>query len=371
MKKQPNKKIINDKNNSNKKSIKDNIELNKIKTNKEKKKFFLRNFYENINKKIVKLVENIESFLSKQIDKGESKINATSDQLQKGLKRNTGKYPLLRLMRADKPHAYLLLMMPIWWSIMLGARDLIQAIAYILFFSFGAIITRSAGCIINDIIDRKTDANVARTKNRPLASGEIQLKRAFIALFVLLSIAALMLLFLPIAAVKIACLALIGMIVYPLMKYVMDFPQLILGIVFNLGVLIAWYTVQDRISLVPLLIYFGSLVWTTAYDTIYGFQDYNDDKKIGIKSLSIRLNKENVKPFIWNMFKIVVLCLWLAGYISQLNWLFTVTVLAALYSLYYQVTYLDILDPKSCEKRFKMNILFGIVITIGIILGKF
>ena len=156
---------------------------------------------------------------------------------------------------------------------------------------------RSAGCIINDIADMDFDKNVERTKSRPLASGKITIKLAVIYSVILCSLAFLVLINFNFITILLAIASMPLAFIYPLMKRFTYWPQLFLGITFNYGLLLGWTSVNEGIGLVPLIFYFGAIFWTLGYDTIYGFQDIEDDEIIGVKSTSIKF-KENPKKFL-------------------------------------------------------------------------
>ncbi|MFT6071784.1 MAG: 4-hydroxybenzoate polyprenyltransferase [Alphaproteobacteria bacterium] len=201
--------------------------------------------------------------------------------------------PYYQLMRLDKPIGIWFLLLPCLWGIW-GAHSFlsIPISVGILFyqsilFTVGAIIMRSAGCVINDYFDRDFDKNVARTKNRPLADGTISTKNALI-LFVLLSCLGLfVLLQLSQATILIGCCVFIPIILYPLMKRITYFPQFFLGLVYNIGIIMGFVSISGVFDKQILWLYFSGVLITVAYDTIYAFQDIADDQKIGVKSSAI------------------------------------------------------------------------------------
>ncbi len=275
----------------------------------------------------------------------------------------------LRLMRLDKPKAWLLIGLPTWWTILLSTNNYYEILKHFIIFALGALVMRSAGCIVNDIIDYKTDSKVERTKNRPIASGELSLIKAIILLAFLLSIALLLLFLLPIRVFNIGLFGLIGVILYPMTKYFTYFPQVILGFVFNLGVLIAWYSINNFTTFTPILLYLGAILWTIGYDTIYGHQDSADDLKVGVKSLSLKLGKDT-PSVVWKLYKVACISIWLAGFNSHLNLLFSLIMAIATYMLYLQTETVDINNPQDCTKKFNSNTDFAWLIFFGILLGK-
>lgn len=277
--------------------------------------------------------------------------------------------PYLRLMRLDKPVGIYLVLMPCIWMLLFATNSFLNILLYCPIFIAGAVIMRGAGCVINDIFDAKYDQQVERTKNRPIASGEISIQSAVKFLGCLLAIAGLLLMLLPWKVIIIAPLYIIPITIYPLMKRFINFPQVILGVVFNLGIFLAWFTVKSEISLVPIMIYIASVFWTIGYDTIYALQDKKDDIKLGIKSLAIKLGNK-VHDAIRNFYVIFLLLILLAGLNSFMGSLFYVAMVAAAYQLYWQVETLDPNDPTDCGKKFRSNVELSLIILIGIILGK-
>jgi 4-hydroxybenzoate polyprenyltransferase len=201
------------------------------------------------------------------------------------------KSPYAVLARLDRPVGYWLLYWPCVWSLALAPTFKTLAIeaqaCFLLLFFIGAVVMRSAGCVVNDIFDRKLDAQVERTKARPLASGKISVTGAIIFLGALLAVGAAILFQLSATAIIIGLCTLPLIAIYPLMKRVTFLPQLVLGIVFNAGALIGWAAMENALALAPILLYLAAIAWTVAYDTIYAFMDAKDDSMIGIKSTAL------------------------------------------------------------------------------------
>lgn len=197
------------------------------------------------------------------------------------------------MARLDKPAGWLLLMWPCWFAVILGSDDYSINYYFLFLFALGSICLRGAGCVVNDIIDRKIDAQVERTKNRPLASGALNVRQALALLFVLL-LGGLFVFVQLNSQAKILSLCAAGLaVVYPFVKRFFGYPQLFLGIVFNSGALIAWAQTSWGITNSAWLLYAGCVFWTIAYDTIYGHMDKKDDVKIGVRSSSISFGKGN------------------------------------------------------------------------------
>ncbi len=279
----------------------------------------------------------------------------------------------LELTRLKRPVGYMLLFWPCAWGLTVGSNLLENKNTYFFYlflFLLGAILMRSAGCIINDIVDRKFDKKVLRTKNRPIASGKVSVNLGIfysgflclIAFFVLLNFNK----FTIIAALGSMPLA----FTYPLMKRYTYWPQLFLGVTFNYGLLLGWISINNSINIVPIIFYIGAIFWTLGYDTIYGFQDIKDDEIIGLKSTSIKF-KRNPNVFISLCFLIFFITLVIVGYKMDLNKFYFVILLLILIQLFYfQVKKLDIKNPNNCLKIFKSNNYLGFLIFFGLFVGK-
>lgn len=264
---------------------------------------------------------------------------------------------ILNLIRFNSPVGTFLLFFPCAWGLALaGVNDY----SWYLLFLLGSFVMRSAGCIINDYFDRDIDRFVARTKFRPLASGNISTKRAFVTLFLLLLVGLLVLLQLNIIAIKIGFFSVILVILYPLAKRFIMVPQLILGFTFNIGVLVAYAAVTKSISNYAILLYLSGVLWTMGYDTIYGFQDINDDKKLGVKSMSIVVEKFS-RLFLFFCYFIQLMILIFIG----LNFYFLGLIFAI---LAWQAFTLNITDQINCMTRFKSNFFVGLLITIALLI---
>lgn len=228
---------------------------------------------------------------------------------------------------------------------------------------------RSAGCIINDIWDRKIDAQVERTKNRPLASGALKLYHAILLLIICLFIGLFTFLELNLLAQKIALGAFALAILYPAMKRFFPLPQLFLGTAFNLGALIAWATINNSVDLGAILLYIAGILWTLGYDTIYGHQDIKDDKKIGIKSTPITFGKYS-KAIITTCLLSCYILIISAGYSENLDFI-SITMLPVLINFTLQIRNLKLESPESCLAKFQQNAyITGFLISLGLYLAK-
>ena len=215
------------------------------------------------------------------------------------------------LTRLKKPIGFMLLFWPCLWGLTL-AYDFNQTTTKYIFYAFlffsGSVLMRSAGCIVNDIADKNFDKKVERTKNRPIASGKVSIFKASIYATILCIIAFIVLINFNLLTIILAIFSMPLAFIYPFMKRFTYWPQLFLGVTFNYGVVLAWISVSNEISLVPVIFYFGAIFWTLGYDTIYGFQDINDDEIIGVKSTSIKF-KNDPKKFLFFCYLIFMISL--------------------------------------------------------------
>ena len=277
--------------------------------------------------------------------------------------------PYARLMRLDRPIGTWLLLLPGWWALALAeAPGNWPNPLWVALFGIGAILMRGAGCVINDMFDRDFDARVARTADRPLASGAIRMRAALTFLAFLLLISFAILLQFNAFAMAIGALSLLLVIPYPLMKRITWWPQAWLGLTFNWGALLGWAVVQGDIGPATLVLYAAGFFWTLGYDTIYGHQDKEDDILVGVKSSSIKLGR-NTRPFAILVYTLTVTLLALAGNAAGMGWFYFLMLGAAALQFVWQVGTLDIDDPKNCLARFKSNRDVGLIIFLGALLG--
>lgn len=273
--------------------------------------------------------------------------------------------PYLDLIRFNKPIGFILLALPCLITIniaSIGNKNIEYGLLFI--FLLGSFVMRSAGCIINDIVDRKYDAKVKRTKDRPLASGKISLAGAILLLILMLLIALLILLSLPTDAIFLGYIILIPIFLYPFSKRFTYWSQLVLALTFNWGVLMAWVSVQGQIDLEAIILYIAFSSWTLAYDTIYGHQDKEDDLVLGLKSTAVKF-ANNSNKFIIACYFTTLVCLWLVGILSKIGFVFYISLCFGLIILLWQVITLNINDPEDCKKKFYSNGVFGLIIFIG------
>jgi len=279
----------------------------------------------------------------------------------------------IELTRFKKPIGYLLLFWPCAWGLTLAYNfneEKITYIFYISLFFIGSVLMRSAGCIINDIADRKFDKRVTRTKNRPIANGSVSVTRGFFLAAILCLIALGVLLQFNNLTVLLGLLSMPLAFAYPLMKRITYWPQLFLGITFNYGLILGWTAINNHINIIPIIFYFGAVFWTLGYDTIYGFQDVKDDEIIGLKSTSIKF-KNNPFTFLTICYILFLLSLLIIAILKELNSIFYfLFVIVVIQMLYFQLKKLDINNSLSCLKIFKSNNYVGLIVLLSLILGK-
>jgi|TARA_B100001093_G_scaffold64052_1_gene53956 4-hydroxybenzoate polyprenyl transferase len=279
----------------------------------------------------------------------------------------------IELTRLNRPIGYMLLFWPCLWGLTIAYdfnSQLEKFYFYSLLFLLGSMLMRSAGCIVNDIVDKNFDKKVERTKNRPIASGKVSVKLAIIYSFILCGLAFLVLINFNKFTILMALLSMPLAFTYPLMKRFTYWPQLFLGITFNYGLVLAWISINNSINLVPIIFYFGAIFWTLGYDTIYGYQDIKDDEIIGVKSTSIKF-KNNPKKFISLCYIFFFLSLILVGFLMNFKVLYFISLIITFFHLgFYQIKNLEVLNPNVCLVKFKSNNLLGLIVFINILIGK-
>ena len=229
---------------------------------------------------------------------------------------------------------------------------------------------RSAGCIVNDISDKNFDKKVERTKNRPIASGEMSIKIAFFYVIVLCGLALMVLINFNNITILLALASMPLAFTYPLMKRFTYWPQLFLGITFNYGLILGWTSINGAINLPAISLYFAAIFWTLGYDTIYGYQDINDDEIIGVKSTSIKF-KKNPKQFLLLCYSIFFTILILTGLIMKFEFFFYFSLVLTFGHLFlYQIRNLNIKEPTNCLKIFKSNNIIGLIVFFNLLIGK-
>ena len=267
----------------------------------------------------------------------------------------------------------MLLFWPCAWGLTLAydfSKSLNNYYFYLLLFFLGAVLMRSAGCIVNDILDKEFDKKVFRTKDRPIASGKISVKIAFLYAAILCLLALFVLLNFNQFTIYLALGSMPLAFTYPLMKRFTYWPQLFLGITFNYGLILGWTSINGEIDIVPIIFYLGAIFWTLGYDTVYGYQYIKDDEIIGLKSTSIKF-KKYPKQFLIICYSVLLLILSIIGFIMNLNnFYFLVLALIFFQIFYFQLKKFDIQNATKCLTIFKSNNFLGLLIFFSLIIGK-
>jgi 4-hydroxybenzoate polyprenyltransferase len=277
--------------------------------------------------------------------------------------------PYGRLSRWDRPIGTWLLLFPCWWSLTLGlAPQWGRLVGWMALFALGALAMRGAGCTWNDIVDRKIDAQVERTRGRPLPAGEVKLRNALIwtALQSLVGVAILFKLNKFAGGVALASLILVA--IYPTMKRLTSWPQVVLGLAFNWGALVGFAAVTGELSWATVALYAGGVAWTMVYDTIYAMQDQRDDAVIGVRSTARRFA---AAPRRWlTLFAVLALGGWvLTGHLAALGPLYFAILAAVALHFVWQIAFLHQNDPADCLFKFKANALIGWLLLAAIAAG--
>ena len=279
----------------------------------------------------------------------------------------------IELTRLKKPIGFMLLFWPCVWGLTLAydfSSNLNNYFFYLILFFLGSVLMRSAGCIVNDILDKEFDAKVFRTKNRPIASGKVSIRLGIFYSVFLCFLALLVLINFNLFTIILAIGSMPLAFTYPLMKRFTYWPQLFLGITFNYGLILGWTAIEGEINFIAILFYLGAIFWTLGYDTIYGYQDIKDDEIIGLKSTSIKF-KGNAKKFLISCYSFLIIFFLGGGYFMKFNYIYFVLMLIPIFHLFfYQLKTFNLRDSSSCLKAFKSNNLLGLIIFLNILAGK-
>ena len=277
--------------------------------------------------------------------------------------------PYLRLSRLDRPIGSWLLLLPCWWSAALAAgvaRDLSQLPLMIPLFFLGAFAMRGAGCTWNDITDRDLDAKVERTRSRPIPAGQVSVKRAFVFLVLQALLGLAVLLQFNRFAILTGIASLLVVAIYPFMKRITYWPQVVLGLAFSWGALMGFAAEFARIDLVALVLYAGSICWVIGYDTIYAHQDAEDDALIGVKSTA-RLFGARTRPALVIFYGLAVALIAAALVRGGAHWPAWLGLAAFAVHLGWQISRLRISDPALCLRLFKSNRDAGLLLFAGLL----
>lgn len=279
--------------------------------------------------------------------------------------------PYLRMMRADRPIGWWLLLLPCWQALALAGatqgvhwRDLWLAVAFLI----GAVAMRGAGCCLNDIVDRDIDGKVARTRSRPIPSGAITVRQAVVCMLGLCLVGLAVLLTMNMTAIIVAFASLFFVAIYPFMKRITYWPQLFLGLAFNWGAWVGWAAQTGEIGWPALWLWLGGICWTIFYDTIYAHQDREDDALIGVKSTALRFGENTHSWLSWFMGG-AILCLGLGMLSADLSWWSLVLLGPFAAHLWLQLRMLDIEDGALCLRLFRSNRDAGLLVVAAFLLA--
>jgi 4-hydroxybenzoate polyprenyltransferase len=279
--------------------------------------------------------------------------------------------PFGRLARWDRPIGIWLLLFPCWWSLALAiGGDWAHLLGWMVLFALGALAMRGAGCTWNDILDRKVDAGVERTRGRPLPSGEVTLRGAVLWMGLQALIGAVILFKFNKFAVLVGLGSLAIVAIYPLMKRVTSWPQVVLGFAFNWGALLGFAAVTGTLSWAAVALYFGGVAWTMVYDTIYAMQDQRDDAIVGVRSTARRFADA---PRLWlTVFAVLAVALWAsAGVLAPLHLPYFILLGAVAVHFGWQVVDLEPHDQPDCRAKFTSNAQVGWLMLAAIVAGQF
>ena len=263
----------------------------------------------------------------------------------------------INLTRLNRPIGYLLLFWPCSWGLAYAYslnKNIETFLFYIVLFFLGAVLMRSAGCIVNDIVDRKLDKKVKRTQGRPLAANLISVEKAFIYVIVLCGLAFCVLIQFNFLTIFLGLASMTLAFSYPFMKRITYWPQLFLGLTFNWGIIMAWASITDFLTIEIFLVYLAAIFWTLGYDTIYGAQDIIDDEIIGVKSTSIKF-KSMLKKFVFLCYTVSSFTFLVFFYLNMNSIFFLFPLLGFFATLFYQIYIFDKRKPETCMQAFKVN----------------
>ena len=271
--------------------------------------------------------------------------------------------------RLNKPIGYFLLFWPCACGLSLAYyfdKDINIFLFHLILFFSGSILMRSAGCIVNDIVDEKIDKKVSRTKKRPIASGSLDKKLAWLYVLILCLLAFIILIQFNFLTICLGIFSMVFAFSYPFMKRFTYWPQLFLGFTFNWGSVMAWTSIMNDIDYLPIIFYIGAIFWTLGYDTIYGLQDASEDEIIGVKSTAIKF-KKNFTLFVTSCYFISSILMTYVIINLEINYFFIFLILFML-SLFYQIKVIKPKKSYDCLKAFKLNNYSGLFLFLSIFL---
>lgn len=277
--------------------------------------------------------------------------------------------PYLRLARLDRPIGAWLLLFPCWWSLALAEVSRLRPypnIWYLVLFAVGALVMRGAGCAYNDYVDREYDAKVARTASRPIPSGQVSPRNALMFSVALALVGFLVLVQFNAFTIWLGMSSLALVALYPFMKRITYWPQLVLGLAFNWGALMGWAAVKGTLALPPLLLYAGAVLWTIGYDTIYAHQDKEDDLMLGLKSTALKFGDATI-DYVGGLYAGAVVLWALAGAMAGTHLIYYTSLALIALQLAWQVATLDTTDARNCLRRFRSNRDVGFALFLGLV----
>ncbi|MCY4050076.1 MAG: 4-hydroxybenzoate octaprenyltransferase [Gammaproteobacteria bacterium] len=273
----------------------------------------------------------------------------------------------IRLIRLDRPIGSLLLLWPTLWALWLAGEGQPDP-TVVLIMLVGTLVMRSAGCIINDFADRKIDGHITRTRNRPLASGDLSVAKAMTLFAILILLAAWLVTQLNMLSVVVSLFALVVAVIYPFTKRFTHLPQFVLGIAFSMGIPIAYTALTNSLPLECWILFAANYCWIVAYDTYYAMADRDDDIQIGVKSTAILFDTAD-RSIILILQLITLGILTYIGISQNVNWHFFIAIAISLGIVTYQQILTRERIPANCFKAFLNNNWFGAVIQFGFMLG--
>ncbi|MCV0348926.1 MAG: 4-hydroxybenzoate octaprenyltransferase [Nitratireductor sp.] len=288
-------------------------------------------------------------------------------------------WPYAQLARWDRPIGWQLLLWPCWWSAALAAaayarpgaplEDVLPSLWHLGLFLIGAIAMRGAGCTYNDIVDQRIDDAVERTRSRPLPSGQVSRKQAWAFLIAQALVGLLVLVQFNIFAIALGFASLAVVAIYPFAKRFTDWPQLFLGLAFSWGALMGWAADFESLTLAPVLLYFGSILWVIGYDTIYAHQDKEDDAIVGVRSTA-RLFGDKTRQWLIALYGGALLFFAVAFALAEVPMPALAGLIAAGAHMARQIRVIDIDNPDQCLALFRSNNVVGWLIFLGLIGGS-
>ena len=273
----------------------------------------------------------------------------------------------LLLMRLNKPIGIYLLMWPMLWAFLISASGQ-PNLFYLLLFMIGVVLTRSAGCVINDFFDKDIDSHVDRTKGRVLVSGEVSSSEAVLLFIALISLCILLLLMIGADILIYALISFCLLIIYPISKRLIKIPQLILGIAFGSSIPMVYIVQVGEVNASCILLYLATISWAISYDTYYAIADKLDDLKIGNKSSAILFGENDINVPYWLQMLTIILMIFV-GLINNLSLFFYIALFIATLLCLYQKILVVNRKPYQCIAAFENNNYFGLIIFFGLLLS--